>query len=78
MERPMSHHTEFLAEKEKIDNLYNKGYQITAVNETLSGAFVEFTRITEENTLEKEELQLLNPDTRIYFSTRIRAQQKAQ
>lgn len=75
----MSHHKEFLEEKEKIDNLYNKGYQITAVNETLSGAFVEFSRITEEKVLEKEELQLLNPDTRIYFSTLIRReQQKAQ
>lgn len=75
----MSHHKEFLGEKEKIDNLYNKGYQITAVNETLSGAFVEFSRITEEKVLEKEELQLLNPDTRIYFSTLIRReQQKAQ
>ncbi|ASN07303.1 hypothetical protein CFK40_05235 [Virgibacillus necropolis] len=74
----MSHHKEFLGEKEKIDNLYSKGYRITAVNETLSGAFVEFSRITEEKELETEELQLLNPDTRIYFSTLIHKQQKAQ
>ncbi|ASK64362.1 hypothetical protein CFK37_09900 [Virgibacillus phasianinus] len=74
----MSHHKEFLLEKEKIDNLYNKGYRITAVNETLSGAFVEFSRVIEKKILEKEELQFLNPDTRIYFSTLIRAEQKAE
>lgn len=78
MERPERHHTQFLREKGKIDDLYSKGYKITAVIESNSGALVEFSRVTKENCSEKEELQIDNADTRKYFSNLIIAEQKAQ
>lgn len=77
MERPISPHKIFLEEKKKIDDLYSQGYRISNVNETLNGDYVEFTKINENDEVEKEELLILNPDARIYFSTLILAELRA-
>ena len=77
MGRPISPHVIFLEEKKKIDDLYSQGYRISNVNETLSGDYVEFTKINENDEVEKEELVILNPDARIYFSTLILAELRA-
>ncbi|WP_404331819.1 hypothetical protein [Mesobacillus maritimus] len=70
----MSSYKEFLEEKEKIDRLLQKDYEITRVRENLSGAFVEFTN--SKNPDEKVELQFLTADARKYFSSIIIANQK--
>lgn len=69
LERPMSPNKEFLDEKSKIDNLLEKGFKIASVEETLSGALLEFTKTNDSGETEKEQLKIENPDTRKYFST---------
>ncbi|KAB7705585.1 hypothetical protein F9802_13695 [Bacillus aerolatus] len=74
----MSSYAEFLEEKKKIDELYEKGYTITAVREDLSGAYLTFERskLDLNDIEEKIELHILTADTRKYFSNLIIAQQK--
>ncbi len=64
----MSSYHEYMAEREKIDFLLQKGFKITAVTENLSGAFVTFER-TEKNQTEQETLHILTADARKYFSS---------
>ncbi|SDC41686.1 hypothetical protein SAMN04487777_101802 [Priestia aryabhattai B8W22] len=64
----MSSYHEYMAEREKIDFLLQKGFKITVVTENLSGAFVTFERI-EKNQTEQETLHLLTADARKYFSS---------
>lgn len=64
----MSSYHEYMAEREKIDFLVQKGFKITAVTENLSGAFVTFERI-EKNQTEQETLHILTADARKYFSS---------
>ncbi|MGG0336693.1 hypothetical protein [Priestia aryabhattai] len=64
----MSSYHEYMAEREKIDFLLQKGFKITAVTENLSGAFVTFERI-EKNQTEQETLHILTADARKYFSS---------
>ena len=64
----MSSYHEYMAEREKIDFLLQKGFKITAVTENLSGAFVRFER-TENNQTEQETLDILTADARKYFSS---------
>ncbi|AEN87695.1 hypothetical protein C2I27_27850 [Priestia megaterium] len=64
----MSSYHEYMAEREKIDFLLQKGFKITAVTENLSGAFVTFER-TENNQIEQETLHILTADARKYFSS---------
>ncbi|NGY87283.1 hypothetical protein F6Y05_25485 [Bacillus megaterium] len=64
----MSSYHEYMAEREKIDFLSQKGFKITAVTENLSGAFVTFERI-EKNQTEQETLHILTADARKYFSS---------
>ena len=64
----MSNYHEYMAEREKIDFLLQKGFKITAVTENLSGAFVTFERI-EKNQTEQETLHILTADARKYFSS---------
>jgi hypothetical protein len=65
----MSSYREFLEEKEKIDDLIGKGYQIAGIRETLSGAFVEFAPSSNNlNMTQKVELHILTADARKYFS----------
>jgi hypothetical protein len=63
----MSEYQEFLAEREKIDFLTEKGFTIKGVNENLSGAFVEFTKGDSEG----ETLHIKTADARKYFSNLI-------
>lgn len=73
----MSSYKEFLEEKEKIDELIRKGYQIAGVRETLSGAFVEFAPSRNNlNMTQKVELHILTADARKYFSNIIVRYQK--
>ncbi|MFC0271825.1 hypothetical protein ACFFIX_10200 [Metabacillus herbersteinensis] len=71
----MSSYIEFLEEKEKIDELIGKGYQIAGVRENLSGAFVEFAP-SSNNMGQKVELHILTADARKYFSNIIIGNQK--
>ncbi|MCM3017473.1 putative GNAT superfamily acetyltransferase [Priestia megaterium] len=64
----MSSYHEYMAEREKIDFLLQKGFKITAVTENLSGAFVTFER-PENNQTEQETLHILTADARKYFSS---------
>lgn len=64
----MSSYHEYMAEREKMDFLLQKGFKITAVTENLSGAFVTFERI-EKNQTEQETLHILTADARKYFSS---------
>ncbi|MEH7408241.1 hypothetical protein ABWK29_15205 [Priestia megaterium] len=64
----MSSYHEYMAEREKIDFLLQKGFKITAVTENLSGAFVTFER-TGNNQAEQETLHILTADARKYFSS---------
>lgn len=58
---------EFLAERDKIDFLIQKGYRIGAVQENLDGAFVQFEK-QEQGNVERETLHIMTPDGRKYFS----------
>lgn len=68
----MSVHDRYLNEKQKMDDLINKGYIITKVTEDLDGSLVEFRKIGET---EKEILRIGNADARKYFSSLIAKQQ---
>ncbi|MFC0560351.1 hypothetical protein [Halalkalibacter alkalisediminis] len=74
----MSSYQEFMAEREKIDFLIEQGYQIKAVAENLSGAFVEFELLTPDSAGYKEpveRLHILTADARKYFSSIILSNQ---
>ncbi|WP_028400064.1 hypothetical protein [Ectobacillus panaciterrae] len=62
----MSSHTEFLAERDKIDFLIQKGYLIANIRETLDGAFVDFEKQGEAE--EPQTLHIMTADARKYFS----------
>ncbi|MBN6885970.1 hypothetical protein ACUXCC_001252 [Cytobacillus horneckiae] len=66
----MSEYTQYLQEKDKIDVLLNQGYSIKSITENLSGAFVEFERIT-GSTITSETLHILTADARKYFSVKL-------
>ena len=63
----MSSYREFAEEKEKIDSLKRKGYQIRNVTESLDGAVVEFEH--RENREERQKLLLETADARKYVSS---------
>ncbi|MBN8250318.1 hypothetical protein [Priestia flexa] len=63
----MSDYQHFVAEREKIDFLIEKGFIIKSVTENLSGAFLELERI-KQGKVEKEKLHILTADARKYFS----------
>lgn len=67
----------YLEEKRKIDELIEQGYQISKVEENLSGAFVDFIRLNEKNEEEKQTLHITTADARIYFSNVVIQQQRA-
>lgn len=73
----MSEHQLYLQEKEKIDALLEKGYRIVEVTENLSGAFVQFEWPDgTKGTNKREQLHILTPDARKYFSNLIVKQQR--
>ncbi|WP_453990235.1 hypothetical protein [Bacillus nitroreducens] len=67
----MTEYQLFLHERDRIDFLLQKGFTITNVIENLSGAFVEFTKEDE-----KETLHIVTPDARKYFAVMLIKQQK--
>lgn len=66
----MSDYQQYLAERDKIDFLLQKGHRIKSVQENLSGAFVEFEKLNDSNK-ETETLHILTADARKYFSVMI-------
>lgn len=64
----MSEYNKFLEERDKIDFLIQKGFQITAVTENLSGAFLELRNNNLENE-KVEHLHITTADARKYFSS---------
>lgn len=67
----MSEYQAFLQERDKIDFLLQKGFKITNIIENLSGAFVDF-----EKKGEKETLHVITPEGRKYFTVMLIKQQK--
>lgn len=67
----MSEYQVFLQERDKVDYFLQKGYKITNVIENLSGAFVNF-----EKEDEKETLHIITPEGRKYFAVMLIKQQK--
>jgi hypothetical protein len=65
----MSTYKEFLIERNQIDSLIKKGYQIKSVRETLDGAYVDFENQEEEDRFIT--LHIMNADTRKYFGSLI-------
>ncbi|MFC0273039.1 hypothetical protein ACFFIX_16560 [Metabacillus herbersteinensis] len=63
----MSDYHLYLAERDKIDFLLQKGYRINGVLENLSGAFVQFEKEIDEETT-TETLHILTAEARKYFS----------
>ncbi|PLT29490.1 hypothetical protein [Peribacillus deserti] len=69
----MSEHEQYLAEKEKIDQLLSEGYNIYHAVENLDGAFVEFFHLKSGT---KKTLHIRTANARKYFSS-IFIQQKS-
>jgi hypothetical protein len=65
----MSDYQQFLQERDRIDFLIQKGYKIKCITENLSGAFVEFENLQNENS--KETLHILTAEARKYFSVKV-------
>ncbi|MBR8645603.1 hypothetical protein KEH51_20900 [[Brevibacterium] frigoritolerans] len=64
----MSEYQEYRLEREQIDFLLERGYRITRVSESLSGAFLDFELI-EGTKQEWKQLNIKTPEGRKYFST---------
>ncbi|WP_462413395.1 hypothetical protein [Neobacillus sp. Marseille-QA0830] len=62
----MSEYQQFLAERDKIDFLINKGFKIQSVKEHLDGATVVFV---DGEGKDKEILVIGNANARKYFSS---------
>lgn len=62
----MSEYKQFVAEKDKIDFLVEKGFQIQVIIENLNGAFVDFIHPREGT---KETLHIETAIGRKYFSS---------
>lgn len=63
----MSDYQQYLAEREKIDYLIQKGFCIKGVLENLSGAYLQFEK-GENDEKETETLHILTAEARKYFS----------
>lgn len=62
----MSEHQQFLAERDKIDLLIQKGYRISNIEENLNGSYVDFIH---PNNQAKETLHISTANGRKYFSS---------
>jgi hypothetical protein len=62
----LSEHQLFLAERDRIDFLIQKGYRISFINENLNGSYVDFVHEI-ENALET--LHISTANGRKYFSS---------
>jgi hypothetical protein len=63
--KQMSEYQEFLAERDKIDFLIQKGFKIERVTENLSGAFVLFKNSENKRSAK---LHVKTANARKYFS----------
>jgi hypothetical protein len=63
----VSDYQQYLAERERIDYLIQKGYCIKGVLENLSGAYLQFEK-GEHEEKETETLHILTAEARKYFS----------
>ncbi len=64
----MSDYQLYLSEKNKIDEFFEKGFEIKHITENLSGTFLNFERVSDEK-IEKESLHLLTAEARKYIAT---------
>lgn len=72
----MSEYQQFLQERDRIDNLLQKGFIIKHITENLSGAFVEFEkRKNHDDESNNETLHIITPEARKYFSVILIKQQ---
>ncbi len=72
----MSEYQQFLQERDRIDNLLQKGFKIKHITENLSGAFVEFEkRKNHDGESNNETLHIITPEARKYFSVILIKQQ---
>lgn len=70
----MTEHELFLQERDRIDFLIQKGYEITTVTESLNSDFVDFEKEGED----KETLHITTPEGRKYYAVLLIQQQKAK
>lgn len=61
----------FLKEKEQIDDLLKRNYQIMRVEENLYGTFVSFQLVNQENRNEAKTLRLLTANGRKYLTNQL-------
>ncbi|WP_332691621.1 hypothetical protein [Halalkalibacter lacteus] len=71
----MSDYQQFLSEREKVDYLLEKGYQIDSVTENFNGSYVDFSLKTSENLKDTVQLHIQTVEARKYFSTKLMIQQ---
>lgn len=62
----MSEHQQFLAERDQIDFLIQKGYRINSISEHLNGSSVNFIHPVENK---QETLLVGNANARKYFAS---------
>ncbi|MBD3107722.1 hypothetical protein IEO70_05020 [Bacillus sp. AGMB 02131] len=71
----MSEHQQYLQEREQIDFLIDKGYQIKTISESLDGDIVTFEKIDSNNVTGIETLLIQTPKARKHFSVKLVQQQ---
>ena len=71
----MSDYQQYLEEKSRIDGLLSKGFAIRYITENLSGAFLEFTKETQDGSFETDTVHIQTADGRKYFSVKYIEQQ---
>ncbi|GAE26121.1 hypothetical protein JCM9140_2150 [Halalkalibacter wakoensis JCM 9140] len=67
----MSDYQQFIDEKEKIDLLFERGYEIKRVIENLSGAFVDFSQVISGKENDFIQLHIKTAEARKYFVTKM-------
>ncbi|KHF41365.1 hypothetical protein [Halalkalibacter okhensis] len=73
----MSDYQQYVTEREKVDMLLEKGYEITKVIENLSGAFVDFLRLGGKEDEDYVQLHIQTADARKYFATKMLERQQS-
>ena len=67
----MSEYKLFLEEKSKIDDYFDKGFQIISIFENMSGTFVDFIGYQDPNQREVVQIQLLTAEARKYITSKL-------
>lgn len=65
----MSAFADFEKEKLRIDQFLDNGYIVIAIQESLEGALIKFTK--DRSTSEHDDLHLITADARKYLTTRL-------